>query len=420
MADLVYREVDISRWEPALAEGPVLAVANHFGGLSDGVLLVDATPRMPRIVARDAIWKVPVAGWLASAAGMIPVHRAEDGSRASTDVMFASAYRALAEGELVLIFPEGVTQDVPYMATVRTGAARIALGSRAAGVTGIRILPLGVHYEDKAGFRTRALVNPGQSIDLDAWVAQRPEGVPGGAEDHVAVHELTAAIDRALRRAAPDFPDWETVEALHQSAEVLLADVDPVPAPQLRYGDVELLAGRLNRLPEPGRGALVAAGVQYRAALREAGTSDLAVLAARSPIPRSFRWLADLALVAILLPFALACILVATVPLLLVTIVSRLRISPAVRATAVPGVALITFVAEWVLLALQAGRMGGWALGSAMLLLFPFFVGALFVVAELVVLLLRRWRTRRRPTPSELPRLVELRGGLADRAWGVL
>ena len=144
------------------------------------------------------------------------------------------------------------------------------------------------------------------------------------------------------------------------------------------------------------------------------------MLAARSPIPRSFRWLADLALVAILLPFALACILVATVPLLLVTIVSRLRISPAVRATAVPGVALITFVAEWVLLALQAGRMGGWALGSAMLLLFPFFVGALFVVAELVVLLLRRWRTRRRPTPSELPRLVELRGGLADRAWGVL
>ncbi len=41
--------------------GPVAAVSNHFGGLADAVLLVDASPRLPRIVARDVIWKVPIA-----------------------------------------------------------------------------------------------------------------------------------------------------------------------------------------------------------------------------------------------------------------------------------------------------------------------------------------------------------------------
>lgn len=420
MANLVYREIDISRWEAALAEGPVLAVANHFGGLSDGVLLIDSAPRMPRVVARDVIWKVPVVGRLASAIGMIPVHRAADGARASNDEMFASAYRALGEGAMVLIFPEGVTQDVPYMAEVRTGAARIALGARASGVAGIRILPLGVHYEDKAGFRTRALVNPGAVIDLDAWAAARPGGVRGGADDRAAVLELTTHIDRALRRAAPDFPDWETVDALHQAAEVVLEDVDPQPVAQMRYGDVELLAARLNRLPEPQRGSLVTAGTEYRAALRAAGTSDRAIVAAGAPVPASRRWARDLVLPLFLLPFAVIGLLVAAVPLLLVTAVSKLRVAPAVRATAVPAVALLAFLGEVLLLVWWFASAGGAEAGMAVLLLFPFFVGSLFLAAELVVLVRRRWRSRRRPSPEQLPALQHLRSEVADRAWEAL
>ena len=162
LARLVYRDIDVRLPASAFADGPVLAVANHFGGLSDGVLLIDASPRMPRVIARDLIWKVPVVGQLATAVGMIPVHRAADGAGTSNDQAFASAYEALRHEDVVLIFPEGVTQDVPYMAEVHTGAARIALGARHSGVAGIRIVPIGLHYENKAGFRSRALVNVGE------------------------------------------------------------------------------------------------------------------------------------------------------------------------------------------------------------------------------------------------------------------
>ena len=65
-ANLVYREIDVRLPVEPVPDGPVLAVSNHFGGLSDGVLLVDASPRMPRVVARDVIWKVPIAGRLAT------------------------------------------------------------------------------------------------------------------------------------------------------------------------------------------------------------------------------------------------------------------------------------------------------------------------------------------------------------------
>jgi 1-acyl-sn-glycerol-3-phosphate acyltransferase len=419
-ANLVYRDIDVHLPVEAIPEGPVLAVANHFGGLADGVLLVDSAPRMPRVVARDVIWKVPLVGHLASGIGMIPVHKAADGgARASNDQMFASAYRALGEGDLVLIFPEGVTQDVPYMAEVRTGAARIVLGARESGVPAIRILPMGVHYENKAGFRSRALVNVGPPIDLDAWVEQRGP-VVGGADDRDAVRDLTALVNDRLRHVAPNFPDWEQAHALETVAEVLLTDVDPAPSPPMQYGDRELLAARLNRVPDPDRDPLVALGARYRAALRDAGTSDHAVATVSNPPPRSWGWLRDLVLVVLLSPFALAGLAAAAMPLLVVLIASRLRIAPAVRATVVPGLALLLFLGEWVLFAVQSGEDGSLEIGLAALVLFPFFVAALFLVVERVTLLWQRWRRTRRPPRSELPGLQALRADVSRTGWAAL
>jgi 1-acyl-sn-glycerol-3-phosphate acyltransferase len=422
LANLVYRDIDVAGTTADLRSGPILAVSNHFGGLADGVLLVDSLPRMPRVVARDVIWRVPVVGRLATALGGIPVHKPQDGAGKSNDQMFATAYRALGDGDLVLIFPEGVTMDAPHMAQVRTGAARMVLGAQASGVAGIRVLPVGVHYEDKAGFRSRVLVNIGDPIELDRWSATRGAGTPPGADDRDAVDDLTEVIDGALRHVAPDFPDWPTVEALQQAGEVLLQDVAPAPQAQLRYGDVELLAARLHRVQAPAGPAIVSAAQEYRAALRSAGTSDKAVAISLGAVRRgrSWRWLRDLFLVLVLLPFAVAGLLATLIPVLVVGLVSKLRVAPAVRATLVPGVALLMFGAEWAWLMWSLGRSDGWDASAVGVLLFPFFVAAMFVTAELSALLWHRWRARRAPSAAQLPHLQQLRGRLAELAWGAL
>lgn len=421
-ANLVYRDIDLQRTPGIDLDGPILAVANHFGGLADAVLIIDALPRMPRIVARDVIWQVPVVGRLPATIGMIPVHRSADGGRASNDDMFRSAYEALGGDELVLIFPEGVTQDVPHMAQVRSGAARIALGARASGVAGLRILPIGIHYEDKAGFRTRALVQLGEPIDLDAWAADR--GEVAGADDRTAVAALTQVIDTALRRAAPDFPDWASAQCLQAAAEVLLTDVAPQPPAAVQYGDLEVLAGRLNRAPQAAREPLVEVAGRYRQQVRQARTSDLRVAEAaglvRAPVGGRSRWVFDLVVAVLLLPYALIGALVAALPLLAVIVASRWRTAPAVRATLVPGVALLTFLLEWGVFSWQSLRDGGWDTGTVAVLLFPFFVGSLFVVAERATVLRTRWRSRRSPAGERQAALAALRAELAERGWAAL
>ncbi len=122
----------------------------------------------------------------------------------------------------------------------------------------------------------------------------------------------------------------------------------------------------------------------------------------------------------LLAPFALIGLLAAAMPLLLVLIASKLRIAPAVRATVVPGLALLLFLGEWIVFAVQSGEDGSLTIGLAAMVLFPFFVAALFLVVERVTMLWQRWRRTRRPRHEELAGLVALRGEVAGKGWAAL
>ena len=102
------------------------------------------------------------------ARGAIPVVRASDGATSANVRTFAACHDVLAGDGVVAIFPEGRASDEVQLLPVKTGAARIALGSRAAGAEGLRIVPVGLIYEDKSTARARVYVRVGLPIDLDA------------------------------------------------------------------------------------------------------------------------------------------------------------------------------------------------------------------------------------------------------------
>lgn len=108
-------------------EGGVLLVMNHISHLDPPVdaVFVHRNGRVPRFLAKDSLFRVPVFKHMISGAGSIPVYR--EGANAGDSLVAAKA--ALEEGKLVVIYPEGtITRDpAGWPMRSRTGVARLAM-----------------------------------------------------------------------------------------------------------------------------------------------------------------------------------------------------------------------------------------------------------------------------------------------------
>ncbi len=402
----LYREIDVYVPVPIAADAPQLYVANHFGGVSDALILLGVLPRRPGIVARDVIWKTPLVGRLLNWVGAIPVHKPEDrGSATSNDEMFASCYRVLDEGGAILIFPEGVTRNEPSIARVKTGAARIAIGARAHGAAGVTIVPLGIHYEDKAALRSRVFVNVGvpldlDRLDLDSEMADRdPAGgvatATATANDREAVDALTDKIEVALRRAAPDYRDWAEAGLLAAGAEIALRSQLDDRASEVPFGLRDRLANTLSDRPAEHRQRICASVVEYRRDLDAVGVTD-AELRTRLRAGRFLRTVVWQVIVGcLLLPFVVVGVAVNALPFLVVKAVGLLRVAPSMHSTIKPVVATLAFGVAWGVVIWRATVTLGWEAGIAAFVLLPVYLAAVVLFVERLSLLwraVRRWR----------------------------
>lgn len=103
------------------ANGPAIVVANHISGL-DPLLLIAASKRRLRFIIATEQYNRFGFRWLFRAAGCIPVDRKGRPERA-----FRAALKALADGEVVALFPHGAIhlEGEPYR-KLKPGAVRLA------------------------------------------------------------------------------------------------------------------------------------------------------------------------------------------------------------------------------------------------------------------------------------------------------
>jgi 1-acyl-sn-glycerol-3-phosphate acyltransferase len=395
---LLYRKVEVYRAPGSDVSGAELSVSNHFGGFADPLLLVHALPRRPRIIARDVIWKIPVVGWIMKWLGSIPVHKPADtkkgdeGAADRNDQMFASCYRGLADGNHLLIFPEGETVDDPSIMKIKTGAARIALGARASGVDGIAITPAGIHYEDKAALRSDVFVNIGEPLWVDEWVTAHVEsGADAGPSNRPVVSALTEDIEQRLRGVAPDFADWHEARTLTFAAEVLLRSRQEDPSDEVSISQRDRIAGMLGQSPPEEKQPVMEEAEAYSRQIDELSMSDRQVMAQITLGKYVWNLVKSLLIGLVLLPFAIVGVLVNWIPYLLVKAIGLLPVSPAVKATLKPMGAIVFFGITWGLSAWSISRfIGEYAWGY--LLLMPLYITAVILISERAVLLWRAFR----------------------------
>lgn len=377
-----FREVEVVGAERIPKDRPLVLIANHVNGLIDPLLLVEPLPVHPRFLAKSTLWKNPLVRPFLTLAGAIPVYRRQDeGSDLSKNAeTFARSHDLLGEGGALALFPEGGSHNQPALLPLKTGAARIVLESekKYPGL-GVRIIPIGLLFDSRETFRSRALIQVGQPIDPS------PQVEKSGTDPQGAVRDLTDRMDDGLKDVTLNYDTWEDARLIARAADLYRRRSPELPSRgRLSEGfsfRKAFLQGYLNlRQSHPEEVAAAARCVQeYDNLLRAFNLRDDQVGATYPPSPvlrfvaRTFlRLLVHLPLAAI------GTLLNYPVYRLVGTVVKRLNRQPDQIATYKMMGALFLFPLSWIAEGFLAahywgkhvGEGGGW-IGLAVAMLAP-------------------------------------------------
>jgi 1-acyl-sn-glycerol-3-phosphate acyltransferase len=341
-----FRTVEVVGLERVPKGRPVLVVANHFYGFVDPVMLIYVLGRVPRFLAKATLWRSVVVRPFLALAGMVPVGSTGDGARTTrTAAAFARSSRVLSRNGLVAVFPEGTTHDVPRLAPLRSGAARLALHARAEGTSNLTILPIGLVYDDKLALRSRALARVGEPIDLDAALVELDASAQADHADRELVGRLTELIEQRLRAVSPDYRDMRQAAVLSRAAEIALRGHDGDGMVPLV--DRDRLAQRLAHAPEDVIDRLIDVVGRYILDLDVMGLRDHQLASTVSQRALLGGVITTAAQVAVLAPLAMIGLAVNIVPFLLTQTAGRAAAEPVSKGTTRMLVALAAFPATW-------------------------------------------------------------------------
>lgn len=368
-----FRSIEVVGEEHLPRGVPLVLVSNHHNSLVDPILVLGTTGVHARFLAKATLWDVPFTRLLLELAAVIPVHRAQDGAgTAQNEGTFAHCWDVLARGGAIALFPEGISHDAPRLARLRTGAARIVLGAaQRRGVRDTRIVPVGLTFEEKGKFRSRALVTIGEPLDPTPWLEQHASDGPG------AVRGLTEAVRQALERVTLNYPSRRDVPIIEQAAALWEARERDLPArlaleEAFRLRQTALRLYERARARSPQRVAALSARVEaYQHRLAERRLRDEHV-AARYPRAEVIAYaIGSATLLLFWLPIAALGSLMNWIPYRLIWAGARLTPGENLPATIKLLGGFFLYPLTWLVWALLAGGLWGWSAGLATLLLGP-------------------------------------------------
>jgi glycerol-3-phosphate O-acyltransferase/dihydroxyacetone phosphate acyltransferase len=271
LVHLFYPHIELRGHERIPAGRPLLFVSNHPNGLLDALVLMLGLRRHVWFLAKSTFFANPFGKLAMGAFGALPVYRQRDegleggarGDRADrNEGTFARCRALLRAGQPLALFPEGTTHSNPTMLPLRSGAARIALSAEAESGwrMDLQVVPVGLWYEDKARFRSAALLIIGEPFQLDAYAERY------AADPRQAAGDLTDEIDRRLDVVVLQAESSEVLKAMPVLAE--WTSTRELPTLEQRHARTAELLAAYRRLRERDPARVNAIEQQARAYAR--------------------------------------------------------------------------------------------------------------------------------------------------------
>lgn len=218
---LFFRRIETVNSADVPKDTPVLFVMNHPNGLIDPALVFVALPRKISFLAKSTLFKMPVIGWLLRTVEALPLYRKVDAGEdvSKNKETFTQARELLKKGGAIAIFPEGISHNETKLQPLKTGAARIALGSVSVGKNpaslNLKIVPVGLFYTSKTTFRSEALLYFGEPFEVLPVELDKNDEPP-----RTAAKELTEKIEAALREVTINAESNAELETATQAEEL--------------------------------------------------------------------------------------------------------------------------------------------------------------------------------------------------------
>lgn len=195
---LVVIGLNVRHRERLPGHGPAIIVANHNSHLDTMVLMslfpLKMLPRLRPVAAADYFLRKRWIAWFAlNIIGIVPIARQ---IKAGSDDPLAAASAALAQGDILILFPEGSRGEPEHLGAFKTGVAHLMKRHPE-----VKAWPIFLHGLGKSLPRGEALLVP---FFCDVFVGQ-PLGWTG---DRAAFMQ---ALDQTMHQLAAEgsFPAWE-------------------------------------------------------------------------------------------------------------------------------------------------------------------------------------------------------------------
>ncbi len=202
---IFYRNYEVAGLENIPKDRGVIFCANHVNALVDPILVQAASSKVMRPLARSGLFKKLWLKPVLKLIGAVPIYRSQDQGTDPTQNKdtFRKVYELLEQGEWIIIFPEGQSHSQSQVQQLKTGAARMALGTCERGKAEPVLIPVGLTFTNKGKFRGDVLVYFGQPVDLS---------VPNDIKHELHVRVITRRLTEGLRDVTINTDNWEDLE----------------------------------------------------------------------------------------------------------------------------------------------------------------------------------------------------------------
>jgi glycerol-3-phosphate O-acyltransferase/dihydroxyacetone phosphate acyltransferase len=197
--------------------------------------------------------------------------------------MYDAVFDRLSAGGAVGIFPEGGSHDRTELLPLKAGVAIMALGALAANPdSGLKIVPCGMNYFHAHKFRSRAVVEFGNPVEVPKELVE----LYRNGERREAVSQLLDTIYQALVAVTVTSPDYDTLMLIQAVRRLYNPTGKKLPLPIVVELNRRLVKGYTHYKDDPRIVSLKTAVIAYNKQLRYLNLRDHQVEYAKFSIPK--------------------------------------------------------------------------------------------------------------------------------------